>query len=188
MITLINDPRRLAALAALVAVASAAISYVIWRNADRSNYAVDTVKYLKAVSVSPQTIDATVRSAPHLTSPSSIMEPAASEHAGSPVDQQNPSRSAISWNTPKPVFELPEIRTSPDLKNLTGLYKLPSLAGPAPGTFFSSPALSSEPSSTTFRLIVPGAAPTGASDMPAGLTGSLPGGAAGTAGGLLRKR
>ena len=176
--------------AAIIAVASAAILYVVWRNADPSDYAIGTVKYLKGVSAPPQTIDAKVPSAPPLTSPFSVMEPTASEQwsAGSPVDQQNSSQPAISWSTPKPVFELPEIRTPPDLKNLTGLDKLPSLAGPAPGTSSSIPALSSEPSSTTFRLIVPGAAPTGAIDTPAGLTGSLPGGAVGTAGGLLRKR
>jgi hypothetical protein len=187
MTTLINNRSKLAALAAIVAVAGAAILYALWSGAIRPDYAVDTAKYLKGVSTSPQTIDATV--------PTSVSRPAIAEPTGSvsqpraalPTEQEDPPRPPISWNTSMPVFVLPEIQTPPDLKKLTGLDKLPNLSGLAPGTSFPMPALSSESSGTTFRLILPGVAPTGAIDSPAGLPGSISGGGLGAATGLLKR-
>jgi hypothetical protein len=191
MTALIENRSKLIALSAIVAVAGAAILYAVWRDANRLDYAVDSAKYLKGVSTSLPTIDVTVPASPPFMPRSSIVESVGFgplPRAPLPTDQEGPPRPAISWSTPRPVFALPEIQTPPDLKNLTGLDKLPSLSGLAPGTSFPMPALSSEPSGTTFRLILPGATPTGAIDSPAGLPGSLPGGVLGAAGGLLPKR
>ncbi len=188
MTALIDNRSKLAALAAIVAVAGAAILYVLWSGAHRPDYAVDTVKYLKGISTSPQTIDATVPvSAPR----SAIAEPTSpvlQPRAALPTDQEDPPRPAIFWSTPKPVFSLPEIQAPAEIKSLTGLDKIPNLSATVPSAAFSIPTTQSEPGGTTFRLILPGVATTGAIETPAGLPGSISGGAIGAATGLVKRR
>ena len=190
MTALIENRSKLAALAAIGGIVVAAILYVVWREASRPDYATDTAHYLKGIPGSPQSFDATVPSSPPFMPRSSIVESVGFgplPRTAFPTDQEDPPRPAISWNTSLPVFVLPEIQTPPSLKNLTGLDKLPSVSGLAPGTSFPMSALSSEPSGTTFRLIMPGATPMGAIESPTGLPGSIPGGALGAATGLVKR-
>jgi hypothetical protein len=188
MTALIVNRRKLVALAAIVAVSGAAILYAVWRDGGRPDYAVDTAKYITGVSTPPQPIDATVPASPPFMPRSSIVESVGFgplPRAPLPTDQNDPPSAAISWSTPPVVLALPEIQPPLDVKNLTGLDKIPDLPVVAPATSFSLP---SEPSGTTFRLLLPGSATAGAVDSPAGLLGSIPGGVVGTAGGLLPKR
>ncbi len=188
MTALIENRRRLVTLAAIGGIAVAAILYAVWREAGRPDYAADTAQYLKGLAASPQTIDAAVPASQPFAPRVSIMEPAALEQprAGSPAVQQDPAHPAISWNTPPLVFVLPEIQAPAEIKNLTGLDKIPEVSVTVPSASFSMPASPSEPAGTTFKLILPGT-PTGVIESPAGSPGSISGGAIGTATGLLKR-
>ena len=183
MTALIADKRKLATLAVIGGIAIAAILYAVWRDANRLDYAVDSAKYLKAVSASPQTIDTTVPASPPFMPRSFIVESVGFgplPRAPLPTDQNGPPAGAIAWSAPPLIIALPDIQPPLDVKNLTGLDKIPDLSVVAPATSF---LLSEEPSGTPFRLILPGSAPTGAISS----AGSIPSGAIGAATGLLKR-